>query len=94
MRIGERVRAAHLSNHCPGGLGFPVTSSGRAGTDPGIAPRSWLIIGDHEARAAGEVCARCRQLIAPNQNVRCRGDGDWVHESCPQLRRAATGQAG
>lgn len=86
MRIGERVRAAHLGNHCPGGLGFPVTSSNRAGTEADIAhagSRSWLNVDDHEARASGEVCARCLQLIAAHQNVRCRSTGDWVHECCP-----------
>ncbi|MGD0377779.1 MAG: hypothetical protein ABSB01_24780 [Streptosporangiaceae bacterium] len=88
MRIGERVRAAHLSNHCPGGLGFPVTSSASSGADADnahAASRSWLIVTDHEARAAGEICARCRQEISARQNVRSRGDGNWVHETCPPV---------
>jgi hypothetical protein len=92
VRIGERVRAVHLSNHCPGGLGFPVTSSNRAGNDADVAHaarRAWLNVEDHEARATGQVCARCQQLITANQNVRCRSTGDWVHESCP----LATGQS-
>ena len=86
MRIGTRVREAHLSNHCPGGLGFPVTSWHRAGTDADnahAASSSWLAVEDHQARAAGAVCARCQQVIAASQTVRCSGDGDWVHESCP-----------
>jgi hypothetical protein len=92
MRIGERVRAAHLSNHCPGGLGFPVTSSSalRSETARAQARESWLTSDDHAARAAGEFCARCRQLIAPDQNVRCRRSGDWVHESCPPVTGRAT----
>jgi hypothetical protein len=88
MRIGERVREAHLSNHCPGGLGFPITSWHRAGTDADhahAASSSWLAVEDHRARATGAVCARCQQVIAARQNVRCRGDGDWVHESCPPV---------
>jgi|CZKT01.1.fsa_nt_gi hypothetical protein len=94
MRIGERVRAAHLSNHCPGGLGFPVTSSGalRAAAARALARESWLTGEDHAARAGGAVCARCQQLIAPDQNVRCRRSGDWVHESCPPVTGAGSVQ--
>ena len=84
MRIGARVREAHLSNHCPGGLGFPVTSWHRAETgadNAHTASSSWLAVEGHQARAAGAVCARCRQVIAGGQNVRCRDGGDWVHEA-------------
>ena len=93
MGIGGRVRAAHLSHHFPGGLGLPVRSS--ASTGPGAdnahaAGGSWLTVEDHVARAAGEICARCRQLITASQDVRCRGDGDWVHESCPPAPGRAT----
>lgn len=38
---------------------------------------------DHEAHAAGQVCARCGAVIAPGQDVRLRADGQWVHEICP-----------
>jgi hypothetical protein len=87
MRIGQRVRAAHLSNHCPGGLGFPVASSSALRAEPARAhaSQSWLIAGDHAARVAGEVCARCARLIAPTQDARCRDSRDWVHESCPPV---------
>ena len=88
MRIGERVREAHLSNHCPGGLGFPITSWHRADADNAQGARnSLLAVEDHQARAAGAVCARCHEIIAASQNARCRGDGGWVHESCPPLPR-------
>jgi hypothetical protein len=83
MPIGNRVREAHLNNPCPGGLGFPVTSASVlraqvAGDQPGGPAAN-----DHAARADGQPCARCTQLISPRQQVRCRPSGDWVHESCP-----------
>ena len=60
-------------------LGAELEERGEAGhDDTGTAPRS-----DHEAHAPGEVCARCRQVIAPGQDVRRRLDGSWVHEICP-----------
>jgi hypothetical protein len=40
---------------------------------------------DNEARAPGQVCARCGQVITAGQDVRLRGDGKWVHEVCPGL---------
>ena len=85
MRIGERVRAAHLSNHCPGGLGLPVSSSRALRAIPAraYAGQSWLMTEDHAARAAGEICARCAEPIGPAQRVRRRRSRDWVHESCP-----------
>ncbi len=90
VRIGERVRAAHLSHYCPGGLGFPVASPSSAGLDLEHAHfirQSWLIVADHAARAAGRTCARCGQPMAADQNARRRITGDWVHESCPALVR-------
>ena len=85
MRIGERVRAAHLSNHCPGGLGLPVSSSRALRADPARAytGQSWPLTEDHAARADGEVCARCAGPIGAAQPVRRRRSRDWVHESCP-----------
>jgi hypothetical protein len=38
---------------------------------------------DNEAHAAGKVCARCGQVIAPSQDARRRAGGRWVHEVCP-----------
>jgi ribosomal protein S27AE len=84
--IGERVRAAHLSHFCPGGLGFPVTSPSTAGVDLEHAHfirQSWLIVADHAAQPANRICARCAQPIAARHDVRRRVCGDWVHESCP-----------
>ena len=85
MGIGNRVRAAHLSNPCPGGLGFPVTSAAalRADLGSGDGSVSWPDADDHHARGAGRVCSRCTQQITPRQQARCRGSGDWVHETCP-----------
>ncbi len=92
VRIGERVRAAHLGHYCPGGLGFPVTSPNSVGLsleDAHFIRRSWLIVDDHAARVAGPVCARCRQPIEVSHDVRRRVGGDWVHENCPLPMRAA-----
>jgi hypothetical protein len=38
---------------------------------------------DNEARAPGEICARCDIEIRPGDEVRRRADGTWVHEVCP-----------
>lgn len=38
---------------------------------------------DNEARAPGQVCARCGAVITAGQDARLRGDGRWVHEVCP-----------
>jgi hypothetical protein len=38
---------------------------------------------DNEARAPGQVCARCGTVITAGQDVRLRADGRWVHEVCP-----------
>jgi hypothetical protein len=79
MGIGERVRAVHLSQYCPGGLGFPAGSpgSGLAGTDSG-RPGSV----SHEAQAPGHQCARCGREISAGQPARRRADQDWVHGDC------------
>ncbi len=86
MGIGQRVREAHLSHFCPGGLGFPVTSATAAGTDLADAPflrRSSLLANDHSACGAGETCARCGEPIRADQMARRRASRDWVHEGCP-----------
>jgi hypothetical protein len=49
MRIGERVRAAHLSNHCPGGLG--LTSSTSSGADADNAHAASRYSPDPSARS-------------------------------------------
>jgi hypothetical protein len=87
VRIGERVRAAHLSHYCPGGLGFPVTSPNSVGLDLEHAQfikQSWLRAEDHAVHAGGETCGRCDQLMRADQNARRRIRGDWVHENCPR----------
>jgi hypothetical protein len=38
---------------------------------------------DNEARAPGQVCARCGAVITEGQDTRLRADGRWVHEVCP-----------
>jgi hypothetical protein len=38
---------------------------------------------DNEARAPGQVCAKCGAVIIAGQDARLRGDGRWVHEVCP-----------
>jgi hypothetical protein len=38
---------------------------------------------DNEARAPGQVCARCGEVITAGQDARLRADGRWVHEVCP-----------
>jgi len=38
----------------------------------------------NEAHApAGQICERCGQVIASDDNARMRADGGWVHEVCP-----------
>jgi hypothetical protein len=84
VRIGERVRAVHLSQYCPGGLGFPAGSPGSGLPDPGEDPAapSWAELAGHEAQAAGRRCARCGQEISAGQPARRRADRDWVHGDC------------
>jgi hypothetical protein len=84
--IGERVRAVHLSQYCPGGLGFPAGSPGTGLPEPGDAPagQSWAELAGHEAQAAGHECGRCGREISPGQPARRRPDRDWVHGDCPR----------
>ena len=84
MRIGERVRAVHLSQYCPGGLGFPAGSPGAGRPDRGDAPdgQSWAQLAGHEAQAAGRPCARCGREISTGQPGRRRADHHWVHGDC------------
>jgi hypothetical protein len=44
---------------------------------------AYLDAEDNEARAPGQVCARCGAVITAGQDVRLRADGRWVHEVCP-----------
>jgi hypothetical protein len=78
VRIGQRVRAVHLSQYCPGGLGFPAGSPG----DPGYAATGRADAGPG-ADAAGAACAVCSVGIGTGQPARRRLRGDWVHETCP-----------
>jgi hypothetical protein len=82
--IGERVRAVHLSQYCPGGLGFPAGSPGTGGPDRDDTPggSSWAELAGNEAQAAGRRCARCRREISAGQPARRRADQDWVHGDC------------
>lgn len=84
MRIGERVRAVHLSQYCPGGLGFPAGSPGTGQPGHGGTPagQTWAQLAGHEAQAAGAPCARCGREISPGQPARRRADQDWVHGDC------------
>ena len=60
-------------------LGVPQEEHRAVGhTDDGRAVWS-----DHEAHAAGKVCALCGAVITVGQDVRRRADGKWVHEICP-----------
>lgn len=38
---------------------------------------------DNEAHAAGRTCEICGAIITPDQDVRRRADGQWMHEVCP-----------
>jgi hypothetical protein len=81
--IGERVRAVHLSQYCPGGLGFPAGSPDTGRADPGGTPgKSWAELAGNEAQAAGRRCARCQREISAGQPARRRADQDWVHGDC------------
>jgi hypothetical protein len=81
--IGERVRAVHLSQYCPGGLGFPAGSPGTGRADRDAAPgESWVELAGNEAQAAGHRCARCGREISAGQPARRRADRDWVHGDC------------
>jgi hypothetical protein len=81
MRIDEKVRDAHLEHFCPGGLGLAVTTSRPAWPGhPGAAPSG---LDGTAPRPAGQRCGRCGLPMAPEQDVRRRVSGTWVHESCP-----------
>jgi hypothetical protein len=83
MGIGQRVREVHLSQYCPGGLGFPAGSPGTAPASTDPAAGGGAASSEHAAQAAGETCGRCGHLITSGQAVRRRITGDWVHEACP-----------
>ena len=83
----ERVIQAHLDHFCPGGAGVPLTGSGPIGLgpqgpadDPVTSPAD---LDANAARAAGQRCGRCGQLITARQDTRRRIGGTWVHEACP-----------
>jgi hypothetical protein len=82
LGIGQRVREVHLSQYCPGGLGFPAGSPSTAAAATGQAPSGWPDSAGHAAQAAGETCGRCGDAITGGQAVRRRASGDWVHETC------------
>jgi len=82
MEIDEKVREAHLSHFCPGGAGFPVTTSRPIGLDleeaaPPPALDGAPVGGD------GHECGRCGRRIGAGQDTRRRVSGAWVHETCP-----------
>ncbi len=81
MEIDERVREAHLSHFCPGGAGFPVTTSRPIGLDLEEAVPPALV--GTLTGAAGNECGRCGQPIRAGQDARRRVSGAWVHETCP-----------
>jgi hypothetical protein len=83
MGIGQRVREMHLSQYCPGGLGFPAGSPGAAAAGTDLACGEGPSASEHAAQAAGETCGRCGEVITSGQPVRRRVSGDWVHEACP-----------
>jgi hypothetical protein len=85
MGIGQRVREVHLSQYCPGGLGFPAGSPGTAAAGTDLASGEGPATSEHAAQAAGETCGRCSHVITSGQAVRRRVTGDWVHEACPDL---------
>ncbi len=81
MPIGQRVRAVHLSQYCPGGLGYPA---GAPGPEPAeVTARPPAGEGAPPPRAGGQPCARCGQLVRGGQPARRRGNGGWTHEDCP-----------
>ena len=82
LGIGQRVREVHLSQYCPGGLGFPAGSPSTGAAATGQAPSEGPDSAGHAAQAAGETCGRCGDDITGGQAVRRRASGDWVHEAC------------
>src|SRR5262252_935399 len=87
MRIDDRVREAHLTHLCPGGMGLPVSASGPSGSAPGGTDglADDLAEVDNRLQATGETCERCGTLVRPGQDVRRRLTGALVHETCPHL---------
>jgi hypothetical protein len=79
VQIGQRVRAVHLSQYCPGGLGFAAGSPG----EPSYAGSRELMGIGPGPDAAGAACARCAEEIITGQPARRRLNGDWIHEACP-----------
>jgi len=76
------VREAHLSHFCPGGAGFPVTTSRPIGLDlEAAAPPPGL--DGTLAGATGHECGRCSRPIEAGQDARRQVSGAWVHETCP-----------
>jgi len=93
--IGRRVREVHLSQYCPGGLGFPAGSPSTAtAAATGQVPGEWPDSAGHAAQAAGEICGRCGDGITGGQAVRRRASGDWVHEVCRADGANGAGGAG
>lgn len=82
MGIGQRVREVHLSQYCPGGLGFPAGSP-RTAAGSDLASGEGPATSEHAAQAAGETCGRCGDAITGGEAVRRRAGGDWIHETCP-----------
>ena len=82
VEIDERVREAHLSHFCPGGAGFPVTTSRPIGLDLEEAAPPPALDGTLTG-AAGHDCARCGRQIRAGQDARRRVSGALVHETCP-----------
>jgi hypothetical protein len=80
MSIGGRVTSVHLEHFCPGGAGVPVTGSGPIGL--GAPNRFPAGAAGNSARASGQRCGRCAQLILAGQDARRRVGGSWVHEFC------------
>jgi hypothetical protein len=37
----------------------------------------------NEARAPGQICARCGRVITASEDARLLPDGRWMHEVCP-----------
>jgi len=76
------VREAHLSHFCPGGAGFPVTTSRPIGLDLEEAAPPPALDGTLVG-AAGHECGRCVRPIGAGQDARRRVSGAWVHANCP-----------
>lgn len=84
MRIDDRVREAHLSHFCPGGLGLPVAAAGPVGPQdvPEGGAERWPGSDDHRLSVAEGTCGRCGHPLAAGQDVRRRLNGVTVHATC------------